>query len=117
MVSLLKGDTEIYKQFVQRESFHRFVTGMVFPLTTEQATTHGATCRTVLASVVKGRATLLRSHRSPRRLGWSLALPFPAVTYVVRQTVPSERGQGIHSSLTLFIKIDIYTFRLNATLD
>jgi type I restriction enzyme, R subunit len=33
MVSLLKDDTEIYKQFVQNESFRRFVTDMVFTLT------------------------------------------------------------------------------------
>ena len=32
------------------------------------------------ASVVDGRATLPRSLPSPRRLGWSLALPFPSVT-------------------------------------
>jgi type I restriction enzyme R subunit len=35
MLSLLKDDTEIYKQFVQNESFHRFVTDMVFSLTTD----------------------------------------------------------------------------------
>jgi type I restriction enzyme R subunit len=33
MVSLLKDDTEIYKQFVQNESFRRFVPDMVFTLT------------------------------------------------------------------------------------
>jgi type I restriction enzyme R subunit len=33
MVSLLKDDTELYKQFVQNESFRRFVTDMVFTLT------------------------------------------------------------------------------------
>ncbi len=33
MVSLLKDDTEMYKQFVQNESFRRFVTDMVFTLT------------------------------------------------------------------------------------
>jgi type I restriction enzyme R subunit len=33
MVSLLKDDTELYKQFVQNESFRRFVTDMVFALT------------------------------------------------------------------------------------
>jgi type I restriction enzyme R subunit len=33
MLSLLKDDTEIYKQFVQNESFKRFVTDMVFNLT------------------------------------------------------------------------------------
>ena len=35
MLSLLKDDTEIYKQFVQNESFKRFVTDMVFSLTSE----------------------------------------------------------------------------------
>ena len=35
MLSLLKDDTEIYKQFVQNESFKRFVTEMVFQLTNE----------------------------------------------------------------------------------
>jgi len=29
----LKDDTELYKQFVQNESFRRFVTDMVFTLT------------------------------------------------------------------------------------
>ena len=32
MVSLLKDDTELHKQFVQHESFRRFVTDMVFAL-------------------------------------------------------------------------------------
>jgi uncharacterized protein with HEPN domain len=36
MLSLLKDDTEIYKQFVQNESFKRFVTDMVFSLTSEK---------------------------------------------------------------------------------
>ncbi len=35
MLDLLKDDTEVYKQFVQNESFHRFVTDMVFNLTNE----------------------------------------------------------------------------------
>jgi type I restriction enzyme R subunit len=33
MLSLLKDDNEIYKQFVQNEAFKRFVTEMVFNLT------------------------------------------------------------------------------------
>ena len=33
MVSLLKDDTELYKQFVQNESFRRFLTDAVFALT------------------------------------------------------------------------------------
>jgi len=37
MLSLLKDDTEIYKQFVQNESFKRFVTDMVFDLTSASA--------------------------------------------------------------------------------
>jgi type I restriction enzyme R subunit len=35
MLSLLKDDTEVYRQFVQNESFRRFVTDMVFSLTTD----------------------------------------------------------------------------------
>jgi type I restriction enzyme R subunit len=35
MLGLLKDDTEIYKQFVQNESFKRFVTDFVFNLTKE----------------------------------------------------------------------------------
>jgi type I restriction enzyme R subunit len=35
MVSLLKDDTELYKQFVQNESFKRFVTDMVYTLTAD----------------------------------------------------------------------------------
>jgi type I restriction enzyme, R subunit len=35
MLSLLKDDTEIYKQFAQNESFKRFVTDMVYALTNE----------------------------------------------------------------------------------
>jgi hypothetical protein len=34
MQHLLKDDTEVYKQFVQNESFKRFVTDMVYQLTT-----------------------------------------------------------------------------------
>src|SRR5439155_16163430 len=33
MLTLLKDDTEVYKQFVQNESFKRFVTDMVYTLT------------------------------------------------------------------------------------
>jgi len=33
MLTLLRDDTEIYKQFVQNESFRRFVTDMVYALT------------------------------------------------------------------------------------
>ena len=33
MLTLLKDDTQVYKQFVENESFHRFVTDMVFTLT------------------------------------------------------------------------------------
>ncbi len=32
---LLKDDTQVYKQFVENESFRRFVTDMVFALTRE----------------------------------------------------------------------------------
>jgi type I restriction enzyme R subunit len=35
MLDLLKDDTEVYKQFVQNESFRRFVTDMVFQVTNE----------------------------------------------------------------------------------
>ena len=35
MQSLLKDDTQVYKQFVKNESFRRFVTDMVFGLTQE----------------------------------------------------------------------------------
>jgi len=35
IVSLLKDDTELYKQFFQNESFRRFVTDAVFTLTNE----------------------------------------------------------------------------------
>jgi type I restriction enzyme, R subunit len=35
MQHLLKDDTEVYKQFVQNESFKRFVTYMVYQLTTK----------------------------------------------------------------------------------
>jgi type I restriction enzyme R subunit len=33
MLTLLKDDTQVYKQFVENESFQRFVTDMVFTLT------------------------------------------------------------------------------------
>ena len=33
MLSVLKDDTELYKQFVQNESFKRFLTDMVFEMT------------------------------------------------------------------------------------
>lgn len=33
MLELLKDDTEVYKQFVQNASFKRFVTDMVFNIT------------------------------------------------------------------------------------
>ncbi|MFO0753712.1 MAG: DEAD/DEAH box helicase family protein, partial [Thermodesulfovibrionales bacterium] len=38
MGGLLRDDTELYKQFVQNESFRRFVTDMVFSLTSEHET-------------------------------------------------------------------------------
>jgi|GEM_PF-864673 len=36
MLTLLKDDTQVYKQFVENESFRRFVTDMVYTLTSEQ---------------------------------------------------------------------------------
>jgi len=33
MLTLLKDDTQVYKQFVENESFQRFVTDMVYTLT------------------------------------------------------------------------------------
>ena len=38
MLTLLKDDTNVYKQFVENESFRRFVTEMVFTLTNETST-------------------------------------------------------------------------------
>ena len=35
MQVLLKDDTQVYKQFVENESFKRFVSDMVFALTAE----------------------------------------------------------------------------------
>ena len=35
MLTLLKDDTQVYKQFVENESFKRFVTDMVYALTNE----------------------------------------------------------------------------------
>ena len=35
MLELLKDDTEVYKQFVQNESFRRFVTDMVYQISAE----------------------------------------------------------------------------------
>ena len=37
MLTLLKDDTQVYKQFVENESFRRFVTDMVFTLTADLA--------------------------------------------------------------------------------
>ncbi len=37
MLTLLKDDTQVYKQFVENESFHRFVTEMVFALTSQDS--------------------------------------------------------------------------------
>jgi type I restriction enzyme R subunit len=37
MLTLLKDDTEVYKQFAENDSFRRFVTDMVFALTSEDA--------------------------------------------------------------------------------
>ncbi|MGH8047285.1 MAG: type I restriction enzyme subunit R domain-containing protein, partial [Chthoniobacterales bacterium] len=37
MLTLLKDDTEVYKQFVQNEGFKRFITDMVYALTREEA--------------------------------------------------------------------------------
>jgi type I restriction enzyme R subunit len=39
MLTLLKDDTQVYKQFVENESFQRFVTDMVFTITSEQPST------------------------------------------------------------------------------
>jgi type I restriction enzyme R subunit len=38
MLDLLKDDTEVYKQFAQNESFRRFVTDMVFDITSQKPT-------------------------------------------------------------------------------
>lgn len=38
MLTLLKDDTQVYKQFVENESFRRFVTDMVFTLTNDITT-------------------------------------------------------------------------------
>ncbi len=38
MLTLLKDDTQVYKQFVENESFRRFVTDMVFALTSDAPT-------------------------------------------------------------------------------
>src|SRR3989442_9830992 len=35
MLELLKDDTEVYKQFVQNESFRRFITDMVYQMSAE----------------------------------------------------------------------------------
>jgi type I restriction enzyme R subunit len=35
MLTLLKDDTQVYKQFVENESFHRFVTDMVYSITSD----------------------------------------------------------------------------------
>jgi type I restriction enzyme R subunit len=35
MLTLLKDDTRVYKQFLENESFRRFVTDMVFTITIE----------------------------------------------------------------------------------
>jgi type I restriction enzyme, R subunit len=35
IVTLLKDDTDLFKQFFQNESFRRFVTDMVFTLTSD----------------------------------------------------------------------------------
>ncbi len=35
MLTLLKDDTQIYKQFVENDSFRRFVTDMVFNMTSD----------------------------------------------------------------------------------
>ena len=35
MLTLLKDDTQVYKQFVENESFRRFVTDFVFSITNE----------------------------------------------------------------------------------
>jgi len=36
MQTLLKEDTQVYKQFVENESFKRFVSDMVYALTSNQ---------------------------------------------------------------------------------
>ena len=41
MLSLLKDDTEAYKQFVENESFKRFVSDMVFHMTSDTPATRG----------------------------------------------------------------------------
>jgi len=35
MLTLLKDDTQVYKQFVENESFHRFVADMVYSITND----------------------------------------------------------------------------------
>jgi type I restriction enzyme R subunit len=42
MQSLLKDDTQVYKQFVENDSFRRAVTDMVFVLTNPSCSLGGA---------------------------------------------------------------------------
>ena len=37
MQSLLKDDTDVYKQFVENESFKRFISDMVYEMTSTQS--------------------------------------------------------------------------------
>lgn len=39
MQTLLKDDTQVYKQFVENKSFRRFLTDMVFGMTQERPPT------------------------------------------------------------------------------
>lgn len=45
MLDLLKDDTEVYKQFVQNESFKRFVADMVFTMAAQRADNNGLSAR------------------------------------------------------------------------
>jgi type I restriction enzyme, R subunit len=37
MLTLLKDDSQVYKQFVENEAFHRFVADMVYALTSQSS--------------------------------------------------------------------------------
>ncbi len=54
MLTLLKDDTQVYKQFVENESFRRFVTDFVFSITNEQTGGAGMQPRSLSGSPARG---------------------------------------------------------------
>jgi type I restriction enzyme R subunit len=96
MQHLLKDDTQVYKQFVENASFKRFVTDMVFALTTDGDAAFRSSRSAGLSSKLRSLAEQLRASGDPRDLAAAdmlLVLEHRArITLADALAVATERG-------------------------